>query len=571
MKNSESFEVIDIVERLFNVNNFEDYFNNNVPKNMQISVLNECVNEIKEVLIYCLEKSSLMLPSDEKDVILDKELEDEIRSLPNFYVILQYLFKTKDDIRIINTLNFPQFYYGFKKCNNKSDFVNKINKKLDFVDEEYLYFLRNDELGYIISEYHDNSNLSRLDIEYLLHFISNYTYDDSFYIYLKDKELIGKYDNIINNIFINLLKEKNRNFKIGRSNVQCLLINLLRMTGIDIQLKYDLLLNDNELIEGGYRFNNGNEFIVLNIEMIDDIFYKNLFLIESLFHESRHYNENHNKILNYNNIQFIKDDNLIEYIDNYYDFDMNYDVVSVESDARLYGRINFHKWLKKVSPELALDYTKETKEIIQRELKILKNEFNRKAGSAKDITITRDELFEYLPLDTKINMIRNNSLLHYEYNPDNGKRYYTLDLIIKKFYYQKELSKLNNRDNHYLETAKKIKMYNDLIFNRTLTYSNILDDLNYYKELSNNLNNYFNDDKNLHDAFKSEIENFYINRIPILLVIIKLNNCDKNKSFGMLDDLLRVYKKKLEQFILSKDEDILDIIKQELNINNKKM
>lgn len=555
------------VDKIFSVSNFEDFFNSFDKKN-QLIIIDKCIEEIHYVLSYCLNMCSSILPSDEYDNKLDEELFTEINLLPNFFEILKFLVKIGSYDKIIHEISIPRFYCGLKKCSDNSNFVKMMNRQLSFIDEETIHKLRNNELNYIFQNYLYKDYLPKKDINVILKFLSNYTYDDSLYKYLIDNNLIDKYYKIINNLFKNLLSEEYREFKIGADNVKILLTNLYKMEfDTDMPLQFDLLLDGNRILYGVYYHDDEYEFIVLNDALVKDSFYENLFLIENLFHEMRHYDQAHNKKLDYNNTLFIKDNFLISYDDSYYNYDMNYDIVSVEVDARMFGRINFHKWLSNISPELAFEKVEKTKEIIKNELNNLK-EFNRKVNNNGKKT-TLDDLFESLSFEEKKSLISKQSLLTYEYDGDFN-RYSTLDLIIKKFYFQMSLDSLKKKGHYYLETVQKIKLYNDLISKRTLTYENILNDLIAYKNLASSLNDYFKDNQELHEKFISEVRNFYVKRLPVLLIINKINSNDV-KTFGELDELLKTYRYKIVEFILEENEDILDIVEKQINTNNKRM
>ena len=558
---------INNIREIFSSSQYEKYFN--IQDNtIQSIIIDNCIDEIYNKLLFCLKRCSRILPNEEYDESLDEELFDEIDSLPYFFEILNLLFNKCNSNTLVKQLFLPQFFYGFKKCNGNSKFVQMINEKLSFVDDNKIIGYRNIELTRILTEFRDKEEFTPEKINYLLRFLSNYTYDDSLYQYLSDSNLINRYYNVINNLFRNLLSEKYKELKIGADNCRTLLTNLFMIEcDINIPLKFDLLIDKSNLILGQHYKKSETEYIVINYEKVSDVFYESLFLVETIFHEKRHYEQAHDIKINYSYIQFIKDNSLISLVDNYYDCDMNYDIVSIEVDARMFGRINFHKWLKKISPNLAKEKEDETRRIIKKELMLQKRPLNRKVNNQKNAIL--DDLFESIPYGIKRRIIINTPLLSYEYDGDN-RRYCTLDLIIKKYYYQKELNNLDDKNSNYLKIAQKTKLYSDLISKRVLTYENILDDLNKYKELYFSLTDYFYNDELLHKKFILEVKKFYSERLPILIIINKINK-EQLYNKEQLFDLLKYYKCKILKFMSGQNDDILDIINQAINTSNKRM
>lgn len=545
-----------------------EYFFNIEDADIQNIIIDSCIDEIYNILSFCLKRCRRILPNEEYDESLDNELFDEINSLPNFFEILSIIYKRCNANKLTNKLFYPQFFYGFKTCNNNSKFVQMINDKFSSIGISKIINYRNVSLIRILTEFSDKSELSHEQINYLLEFLSNYTFDDTLYQYLNDSKLIDRYYNVINNLFTNLLSDKYKKLKIGSDNCRILLTNLFMIEcNIGIPLKFDLLIENNKMIFGHYYKKNMNEYIALNFDEVADNFYDNLILIEIIFHEKRHYEQVHDKKINYKFLQFIKDNYLIALVDNYYDADMNYEKVSIEVDARMFGRIYFHKWLKKISPSLAKEKEPETKRKIQRELILQKSMQSRKVNKTKETTL--DVLFESSPYEWKKSIITDYPLLSYEYDGDSN-RYCTLELIIKKFYYQSELKTLSSQDLLYLEIVQIVKLYNDIINKRILTYENILDDLNRYRELKKNLTYYFADDILLRDEFINEVRKFYFNRLPIIIMINKINEkqlYDNDK----LSKLIKDYQCKIQEFISGQNDDILDIIKQDIIVSNKRM
>lgn len=240
---------------------------------------------------------------------------------------------------------------------------------------------------------------------------------------------------------------------------------------------YFRLKNESSKSYGSYE----NNLIIISILHYKDIMhykevdYSNF--LETVFHELRHlYQINKittNKELSYDDIIMLMDYLLYNTLHSKY-YDSNYDFISSELDARIYGRSYADRYLNIL--DVKSNLSSENEEDIRKH-KIRNRKYNGKFYTIDELFRTKIEEIYNISLENDIDIFKRHPVLNIMFTKDL-KRRTTVELFHMRDEYNNKLDNASKEEKEDLEI--KIHNINEILYKQILSVEETISD---YKEL----------------------------------------------------------------------------------------